>query len=78
MQQQRSQDPAKIAGSVASSGFTDVSSFAYNASGFAQALVALRNKYAPNVLLAWDNSAWAVNFDLTCYRGLLEQSRGLW
>ena len=53
MQQQRSQDPATIAVSVASSGFTDVSSFTNNASGFAQALIALRNIYAPNVLLAW-------------------------
>lgn len=69
MQQQRSQDPTTIAVSVASSGFIDVSSFANNASGFAKALVALRNKYAPNVLLAWDNSVWAVNFDPTCYNG---------
>lgn len=69
MQQQRSQEPANIAVSVGSSGFADVSSFANNASGFAQALVALRNKYAPNVLLAWDNSVWAVNFDPTCYHG---------
>jgi hypothetical protein len=67
MQQQRSQDPTQITVSVASSGFSEVASFANNASGFAQALIGLRNAYAPNVLLAWDNSPWAINYDPTCY-----------
>jgi hypothetical protein len=67
MQQQLSQDPTTITVSVASSGFSEVASFANNASGFAQALIGLRNTYAPNVLLAWDNSPWAVNYDPTCY-----------
>ncbi|MGH6935504.1 MAG: hypothetical protein ACRED2_04835 [Methylocella sp.] len=67
MQQQRSQDPTTITVSVASSGFSGVDGFANNASGLAQALIALRNAYAPNVLLAWDNSMWAVNYDPTCY-----------
>jgi hypothetical protein len=69
MQQQVSWDPTKITVSVASSGFSEVAGFANNASGFAQALIALRNTYAPKVLLAWDNSPWAVNFDPTCYYG---------
>jgi hypothetical protein len=69
MQQQRSQDPTQIKVSVASSGFAEVSGFANNASGFAQALIALRNKYAPKVLLAWDNSTWAINYDPTCSGG---------
>ncbi len=69
MQQQRSQDPTTITVSVASSGFSGVGGFANNASGLAKALVALRNTYAPNVLLAWDNCMWAVNYDPTCYSG---------
>jgi hypothetical protein len=68
MQQQLSQDPTTITVSVGSSGFSEVGSFANNASGLAKALIALRNTYAPNVLLAWDNSMWAVNYDPTCYR----------
>ena len=71
MQQQISQDPTKITVFVASSGFSEVASFANNASGLAQALIALRNAYAPKVLLAWDNSPWAVLYDPACYGGCL-------
>jgi hypothetical protein len=69
MQQQASSDPSTVTVSVASSGFPDASDFPNTAAGFAQALVAMRNTYAPNVLLAWDNSAWAVDYDVTCYDG---------
>jgi hypothetical protein len=69
MQQQISQDPTQITVSVALSGLREIAGFANNASGFAKALVALRDTYAPNVLLAWDNSMWAVNYDPTCYYG---------
>ncbi|MGH6793743.1 MAG: fibronectin type III domain-containing protein, partial [Methylocella sp.] len=53
MQQYYGGDPAVIPVSVASSGFAGLSGFANNASGFAQALLAIRNAYAPNVILAW-------------------------
>jgi hypothetical protein len=69
MQQQLSQDPTTITVSVASSGFSDVASFPNTASGLAKAFVSLRNTYAPNVLLAWDNSMWAVNYDPTSNAG---------
>src|SRR5262245_50174861 len=69
MQQQKSQDPNLITVSVASSGFPEVSGFANTASGLAKALITLRNTYAPQVLLAWDNSPWAVHYDPNCYGG---------
>jgi len=51
--------------SVASSGFAHVAAFPDNASGFARALVHLRDVYAPNVVLGFHVSAWATGVDLT-------------
>jgi hypothetical protein len=60
-----SADPAGLYVAVEDSGFSEVSGFANNAAGFAQALVALRDRYAPNVVLAWHASHWANNTDFT-------------
>jgi len=43
---------------VKSSGHADVANFDDTAAGFGKALVALRDKYAPNVLLGWHISRW--------------------
>jgi hypothetical protein len=49
---------ATVPAAVASSGDADVAGFPNNATGFAQAFVAMRNKYAPNVLLGYHMSTW--------------------
>ncbi|MCW8133655.1 MAG: hypothetical protein KIS92_25140 [Planctomycetota bacterium] len=51
-------DPDKTAVMVKSSGHEDVKDFEDTVAGFGKALVALRDKYAPNVLLAWHASLW--------------------
>ncbi len=51
-------DPNQVKVMVKSSGFAEADAFADTASGFGLALVALRDKYAPNVLLAWHASKW--------------------
>jgi hypothetical protein len=56
---------ASVVAMVAASGFGDVTShLPNNAAGFAQALFALRNKYAPNVKLAYHNSIWGTGTDI--------------
>lgn len=52
-------NPNNVAASVKSSGFGEVAAFENNAGGFAKALVALRNTYAPKVLLAYHISPWS-------------------
>jgi hypothetical protein len=61
MQQNYGDDPTQVLVSVASSGFSGLSGFPNNAAGFAQALLALRNTYAPTVILAWHASMWGPN-----------------
>ena len=61
--EQRSSNPASIAASVASSGNADVASQPNNAAGFARALLDLRDRYAPSVLLAIHASAWGAGRD---------------
>jgi hypothetical protein len=67
MEQNYGDDPTVIPVSVASSGFAGLGALPNNAAGFAQALVAIRNSYAPNVILAWNASVWGPNngFDPT-------------
>jgi hypothetical protein len=61
--QKRSTDPNAVSASVAGSGYGDVvASQPDNVAGFAKALVSLRNKYAPNVLLAFHISPWASSY----------------
>jgi hypothetical protein len=61
MMQQNGWNPVSTAVAVASSGYAGVSGFANNAPGFAQALIHLRDTYAPNVALAWHASMWGPN-----------------
>lgn len=61
MMQANGWNPASTLVSVASSGYPGLSGFANNAIGYAQALVYLRDTYAPNVLLAWNASLWGPN-----------------
>jgi hypothetical protein len=65
MQQRASGDNATtVPVSVASSGQADVAGFANNAAGMAQAIVHLRNTYAPNVLLGYHMSTWGTGNDI--------------
>jgi hypothetical protein len=54
-----------IPAAVASSGFPDAAGYANNAAGFAQALIHIRNLYAPNVLVAFNVSPWAAGPDVS-------------
>ncbi|PWT71908.1 MAG: hypothetical protein C5B60_10265 [Chloroflexi bacterium] len=65
MQQASGFDPRLVTVSVASSGFADVSGLPNTLSGLMQAFKHMRDLYASNVLIAWDNSVWSVNFDPT-------------
>jgi hypothetical protein len=49
---------------VDASGFADAKGYANNTKGLYQAIVAMRNKYASNVLLAWHASLWSTGKDL--------------
>jgi hypothetical protein len=51
-------DPDKVHIAVKSSGMPDVSGFDDSIAGFGKAIVALRDKYAPNVILAAHVSRW--------------------
>lgn len=67
--QQNSSNPASTYVAVAASGFAGVQGYENNARGFAQALVALRDQYAPKVILGWHASAWATRVDLILNEG---------
>ena len=54
-------DATTIPASVASSGDATLAGLPNNAAGFAQAVVRLRDLYAPNVLLAYHLSVWGTN-----------------
>jgi hypothetical protein len=56
--------PQSVSASVSSSGYGDVGGYANNVQGFAQALIHLRDTYAPNVVLAAHASPWAASFDI--------------
>jgi hypothetical protein len=62
--QREDSDAAKMAVTVKSSGAPSVAGFDDTAAGFAQALVHVRDLYAPNVLLGFHVSAWATGKDL--------------
>ena len=55
---------ASVPVQVASSGFAEVAGYADTAAGFAQALIHLRDVYAPNVVLGYHVSHWATGSDL--------------
>ncbi len=62
--QRRNGDAAKVSVQVRSTGLAAVAGFDDTAAGFAQALVHLRNLYAPNALLGFHVSHWATGKDL--------------
>jgi len=61
--EQSGSDATKIPATVRSSGDADVAAEPDTAAGFAQALMALRDRYAPHVLLAVHASAWGAGPD---------------
>ena len=66
VQQHASGDDARtVPASVGSSGNPDVAGLADDVSGFARAIVRLRDRYAPDVRLAWHLSTWGTNASTT-------------
>jgi hypothetical protein len=64
IQQRASNDnAATVSVKVGGSGMGDVAGIADNAAGFAQAIVRLRDKYAPNVVLGFHYSTWGTGND---------------
>lgn len=59
-----SNSAASIPASVASSGNGDVGAYPNTAQGFAWALLHIRDKYAPNAILALHSSAWGSQIDV--------------
>jgi len=57
-------DPALLHAAVASSGVGDVAGYPDTYQGFNQALLHLRDRYAPNVRLAFHVSTWATSNDI--------------
>jgi hypothetical protein len=53
-----------VPAAVASSGLPELSGLPDTAAGFAQAVLALRDAYAPNVLVGYPISIWGTNFDI--------------
>lgn len=60
-----SNSAASVPASVASSGYADVAGLPNTAQGFAWALLHLRDRYAPNALLALHASSWATRIDIS-------------
>ncbi len=56
-----------VSAAVASSGYADVASYPNTAQGFAEALLHLRDKYAPNVIMAIHASCWGSGADVCNY-----------
>lgn len=54
----RNNQAGSVPVAVASSGMPDLRGMPNNASGFAQAVLVLRNNYAPHVILAYADSIW--------------------
>lgn len=63
-QKAKGNDPTKIEVKVGSTGIAELAGLPDNAAGFAQAIVKLRDTYAPNVLLAYHVSVWATGTDI--------------
>lgn len=60
----RGNDPAMLDASVASSGYAAVAGYPDTYQGFNLALLHLRDRFAPNVLLAFHVSGWATLYDV--------------
>jgi hypothetical protein len=57
-------DASKVKASVSSTGDADLKGLPNNVSGFARAVVRLRNKYAPGVRLGYHLSVWGTKTDI--------------
>lgn len=57
-------DPIKTAIKVSQSNYPDARPYSNDLKGLAQTIVSMRDKYAPNVLLAWQASQWASGLGL--------------
>ena len=65
MQQRSGNDDARgLSAKVAETGNPHLAGLPSNVSGFARAVVRLRDAYAPNVLLAYHLSVWGTNVDI--------------
>ncbi len=65
VQQRASNDNgATVSAKIAGSGMTELAGLPDNMAGFAQAVVRLRNQYAPNVVLGYHMSIWGTGFDI--------------
>lgn len=67
--QSHNSDPAQTPVAVASSGLPQAAGYENNARGFAKLMVALRDQYAPKVILGWHVSNWATRTDLILNQG---------
>ena len=65
----RSADPSTLAAVVASSGNADLAGLPNTVQGMGWAFLKLRDKYAPNALLAIHASSWASSFDIATFHG---------
>ncbi len=65
MRAPRTDDAASVPAAVDSSGDPELAGLPDTAAGFAAAVVRLRDRHAPSVLLAWHLSSWGVNDSLT-------------
>ena len=63
-QQAQGNNASTVPVQVASTGNSNLSGLPNTAAGFAQAFVRLRNKYAPNVILAYHFSTWGTGTDI--------------
>ena len=57
-QRAKNEDPSTVSAQVAATGISDLDGLPDTMQGFARAVVRLRDKYAPNVLLAYHLSVW--------------------
>jgi hypothetical protein len=63
-QDARRNDASSVAASVASSGNRNLKGMPNTAAGFAQAVLRLRNRYAPHVIVGYHDSIWGTRKDI--------------
>jgi hypothetical protein len=63
-QASKNDDASTVPAAVASTGLPELAGFPNTVAGFAQAIVALRDKLAPNVILAYHLSIWGTMHDI--------------
>jgi len=63
-----------VSAAVASSGYADVVAYPNTAQGFAEALLHLRDRYAPNVVMATHASCWGSGTDVCNYPSSLSDT----